>query len=320
MYFNRATIEDEALLGGYKNKFNSPLIDRTGVYNDGHLIVSPIPSGTTNLSFEGCMNARAIDLLKKASMNGRDLRISYSGGIDSTSALTALLRHRDMYPEVRIWVVMTESSYNEYPEFYENHVKMKTRVLWVDELEVYNALTQPDEKPYYLVTGEIGDQLFGSALMFRKAFKDKLGLRYTAPDFHKLLDLCPNPEYTWGQALWWINFTLKYQWVQIRMYAQFNGKVDFSDIYHFFDTPEFQMWSMQTPMSVKFEDYSKPWTYKMPAKKYIYDFAGDLWYYKTKEKKPSLCNTVERGISKDLSRVTEDFRIYKLRTVEYEVI
>ena len=323
--YNKKIVEDENLLGVERQLFKSPLIDRTKTINQNLKIISAIPTQTTSMAFSDLMDERALSLLKKADAEQRDLRVSYSGGIDSTSVLCALLKHKEEYPEVKITVVMSDESYYEYPEFYENHLKNKVDVQWVNSLEVLQALTKESEKPYYIVTGEIGDQLFGSALMFKSTpdlLQDKWATNLKMISYVKLLDIAKkNPFFEQDRSLasflWWMNFTLKYQWVQLRMCVSF-GPSQFKNIIHFFDSNKFQKWAITHPMEEKFNDFTKPQTYKMPAKQYIFDFAGDLWYLKSKVKVPSLCNTVEDSFATDLSRITEDLKVYKLRLEEYE--
>ena len=323
--YNKTIIEDEQLLGSERVLFCSPLIDRTRTVNQNLKIMTEIPSGTTSLSFDEIMDERGRHLLELADKENKDIRVSYSGGIDSTSVLVALLKNKEEYPEVKITVVMSDESYYEYPEFYENHLRDKTEVKWVPSTSVLETLCEQGEKPYYIVTGEIGDQLFGSAIMFRKTpelLRDKWATNLKMINYKKLHDIAiKNPFFeqdrSYGCFLWWINFTLKYQWVQLRMCVSF-GPSQFKNVVHFFDTEDFQKWSMSHPMEEKFPDYDKPQTYKMPAKKYIFDFAHDLWYFKSKVKVPSLCNTIEDSFASDLSKITEDFKVYKFRMEEYE--
>jgi hypothetical protein len=193
---------------------------------------------------------------------------------------------------------------------------------------VIKTLCQTREKKYYIVTGEIGDQLFGSMKMFECKNPEMLSRAFATElkSFHyqKLKPLAmKNPFYNEDKSyacfLWWLNFTLKYQWVQVRMLVRL-GREHAQNLIHYYDTDDFQAWALSTPMKEKFTDFSKPYTYKMPAKKYIFDYANDLWYFVSKQKVPSLYNTVEKKFTTDLSRISEDFRIYNIREEEYEVV
>lgn len=327
-YYNKNIIEDPSLLGLQRKYFNSPLIDRTGTIDQGLKILTPLALNTTTDSFEKIMDDRAVQLLKLASKNNRNIKVAYSGGIDSTGVMVALLRHKEEYPDVTIINVMSRESYLEYPEFYDKHLSIKTEVRFVDSLEVLAELGKQEDKKHYIVTGEIGDQLFGSALMFKlnnpQILVEPWANTLTCFHYTKLIDLVrKNPFYETDKSyacfLWWLNFTLKYQWVQIRICAKL-GRHIVQDLIHFYDSPEFQAWAVSTPMEEKFHDYTRPETYKMPAKKYIFDYAKDLWYYMAKTKMPSLYKTVEDSFAKDLIRITEDFRIYKVREEEYEFV
>jgi len=325
--YNKTIIEDEELLGEERRIFQSPLIDRTNTIKQNLKLISRMPTETTPKSFSEIMDIRAKQLLKKAKNTGRDIRVSYSGGIDSTSVLCALIKYNEEYPEVNITVVMSDESYYEYPEFYENHLKSRVAVQWVTSLDVLETLVKESEKPYYIVTGEIGDQLFGSAIMFTlspELLEDKWATNLKLVNYLKLEPIAKqNPFFEEDRSLanflWWLNFTLKYQWVQLRMCVSL-GPEHFRNTIHFFDSDLFQSWAITHPIEEKFPDFTKPQTYKMPAKQYIFDFAKDLWYLKSKIKVPSLCNTVSDSFAKDLSRITSDLKIYKFRQEEYEVI
>nr|MCS5550338.1 hypothetical protein [Gammaproteobacteria bacterium] len=118
-------------------------------------------------------------------------------------------------------------------------------------------------------------------------YKDEFN-RHTIDLIKGLVDKMPILDETCGGVLSWLNFTLKYQWCQLRMYTMFD--IPYEKYEHFFDTTEFQQWSMSNPMSVKFPDYD-PTKYKLPTKDYIRSYTNDGIYYDRKEKVPSMQTT-----------------------------
>lgn len=98
-YYNKEIIKDINLLGQQSSFFGSPLIDRTNTYDQGLKILTPLVFRSTDLTFEQIMDQRAVELLEMATKNNRDIKVSYSGGIDSTAVLVGLLKHKDDYPD-----------------------------------------------------------------------------------------------------------------------------------------------------------------------------------------------------------------------------
>lgn len=313
-YFDSDVVDRPGYLEDFVKRFNAPLIDRSGVMNSEHLILTKIPEELdySTPDFFDVTDIRAKKILSRAEREDKNIRISYSGGIDSVCVLVAFLKHKHHYPDVEIEVVLSADSVKEYPKFFNEHIKDKLKTLRADGNLLYRVIPEDHGKPFLLVTGELGDQLFGSALMFKGDYQTQLENKWDetfTPMFVEywkpLIDLMPEREHiSAAEVFWWLNFVLKYQWVQLRMYVLIDAKVHHDDIVHFFGGRAYQNWSMITPMSVKFPDLSDPTTYKLPAKQYIYDFTGDEEYYKTKRKHGSLKDNLKNPIRKRLERIT----------------
>lgn len=320
-YYNHKIMSNPEYLKGFSRRFNTPLIDRSGVMNKSIGIISKITSKAKPpfKKFNKIADHRGYIILKKAQDENKDIRVSYSGGIDSTVVLISLLKSKDKFPDVKIIVVMSDKSIEEYPLFYKKHIQDKLTVWKTNDKSLAKTLSTDTEKGFLIVTGELGDQLFGSALMFRDNLKDKLNeswaigftpkfVRYWKP----LVDKHPQQDdLSVANVLWWFNFVLKYQWVQLRMFVMLDGVVPLDDFIHFFGGPRFQTWAMNAPMNVKFPDLKDEKTYKMPAKKYILKFTGDKKYFKEKLKKGSLKENLDTGISKGLKKIDKNFKLTK---------
>jgi hypothetical protein len=260
------------------------ILDRTNTLKFGdfeYSTLTAIPEFSifTN-SFEEVCDARAHQLVKKA--DDTSINIMWSGGIDSTTAVVAFLRN-NLHKHIHL--LLNNKSINEYPWFYEN-VILKENIS-------HSLVEKPKDHLHYSkvnVTGEIGDQIFGSAAFFDAHHKGKLFSKpeeYYDPEFleimseqikHSPYELKETKDY-----MWWVNFSLKYQNVQLRIYPTIF--MPYGGIDHFFDTDDFQLWSMNNP-DKKIRDTLE--SYKWPAKDYIFDYTKDEQYRQTKLKVGSL--------------------------------
>ncbi|PPU93758.1 hypothetical protein [Xanthomonas albilineans] len=262
----------------------------------------PIPDATTTqqISFAHCCDARARALLDAHAR----LHVMWSGGIDSTVALVALLKALSGNELDRLTVYLSSHSIAENPGFYQAHI--------AGRLSVQRTVSKVGLYENMVVTGELGDQLFGSDLMLEAT--RRLGFESLAQPhalvlprlfgsiaaneqtgtalyrrYAPIADEAPYPLVSAQDFLWWWNFSQKWQHVKYRQllyeppgsdYRALLGKIQ-----HFFDTPAFQHWSITHPADKLGASID---TYKMPAKRYIVAFTDDQRYL-TKVKIGSLC-------------------------------
>jgi hypothetical protein len=88
--------------------------------------------------------------------------------------------------------------------------------------------------------------------------------------------------------MWWMNFSYKYQHVLLRSLAHGtwgNPKFFYSKLIHFFNTDEFNYWSINNV-----QQFLSTSNNKMLANNYIIKFTG-IESYARKTKQPSLQNT-----------------------------
>jgi hypothetical protein len=224
----------------------------------------------------------------------------------------------------RLVILLSMDSVLEYPEFYLRFIDGRFPVV-----SVQPPMAQAVQPGALNVTGEHGDQLFGSQLLApsvrrevaHEPYRDLLPLvmlerlrnpldvwrvgRYLQP----VLDSAPAPVVSLFDALWWLNFSLKWQDVSLRMVG-LSGELAparFGALRHFFRTDAFQCWSIATTPGRPV----RAWTdYKTPAKEYIRTFTGDERYFRQKIKEDSLRNVL--GASGPVARnriyMREDFR------------
>lgn len=287
---------------------SSPLVisyvfDRTRTLLDVPDItpIRPIGKITTPKGLSDICDSRAEQIVFSA--GGRPIYVFWSGGIDSTAALVSLLKQTG----ATIVVVMNKESIKEYPYFYTRFVKNKLTTKMVDHATIYGI---PKSIDTYLadgivVTGELGDQIFGADRIFKTSltnpnllmqpWQDTFTDKTLVDKYVEFAEACPFKLKTYKEFWWWINYSLKYTYVCFRMLrTSYTFKFD-QNMFHFFDTEHFNDWAISTPMEVKFfgVDGKK---YKQPLKDYIFKFTNDVEYQQHKTKQDSL-QSVHPGIN-----------------------
>lgn len=284
--------------------FGATLIDRTESIDTGikfHLIDPINELSKSNKTFEEICERTASEITQKTP--NKTIRVLWSGGIDSTVALISLikdLKNKDQVPRLKI--LLSKESINEFPSFYKHEIENRIVYQLIRDT-IYNHIDDDEIS----VTGEHGDQLFGSdklkyAVETGEAYRPyqdvleyfisrKLG---TEKHTTSIIDyLSPQLKYspvkidTFYDYLWWMNFSMKWQNVSLRLiYGLNKSHKDLNkSIIHFFQNTEFQNWSI----SNHDKKIKKEWkSYKYVAKKYIYDFHKNHDYFVNKEKEPSL--------------------------------
>ncbi|MBL4846692.1 MAG: hypothetical protein JKY65_14310 [Planctomycetes bacterium] len=280
-------------------------LDRTQTLDMGleYEILDELPTDGNGASFEAVCEQVADGIVSDALANDQAIQLAWSGGIDSTVALISIVaRLIDRGELERLTVLLSLDSIREYPRFYAKSIQGKLRTEPLP-IPIPTALREDA----LTVTGEHGDQLFGSdhladlvksglaqrpyADVLPLFFFDKLGctesakrlMEYLAPQVEK----APVPISTAFDFIWWCNFSLKWQQVALRIPAFRRGAIEpfVRTTRHFFGDPRFQAWSLSNPQVRRIQDWR---AYKLEAKKVILDATGDFEYFVGKEKAPSL--------------------------------
>lgn len=284
-------------------------------------------------TYHECCLERAEEIVKYARKNEYSIGVLYSGGIDSTVILAALMQVVDSADlKNLVTVFMNQKSIQENPNFYYSSIRnsfaIKSSETFGEVMNNHNFL---------MVDGEHNDQLFGTDLLssminifgfdflyqkcdrenVTKFFTQKGMSQYAANCwFSAILDstcYCPVPIKTIYDFFWWYNFSFKWQSVFFRIALRSDDSLQGKQIsnieklkhQHFFSSDNFQNWSifsMLTPDKKILTDWA---SYKHAAKKFIYDFNKDEEYFKNKLKFPSLANLffnkkVPVGLTSDL--------------------
>ena len=260
--------------------------------------ISQLP--TNKKTYEEMAVERAIEL---KNLEG-NIYIMYSGGVDSTTALVAFMISWSDEELKRVHILASTQSIGEFPQMWNSIVdKFKGRIT------TSYAHIEKACKKGHIITGEHGDQIFGSDVLKRvvkyhgeegihQNWEDKMPTVYNSlfgeEISKKFIEVyreptiaCPFPIKSCFDWVWWFNFTNKWQHVKYRLlsYKEWEDpKNNFSKIHHFFDTPDWQRWSLDNH-DKKIENTLV--TYKVTAKKFIVKHTN-FHLYMTKSKKGSL--------------------------------
>lgn len=279
--------------------------DRTNTLTSNlKLEASPIPDATGfTKSFAEVADEKGVELWNE----DKELKVYWSGGIDSTVALVSLLKSKPSDWHDKLKIIYTLNSIEEYPLFWNNYIKDKIQTEEV-------LMTERDANKYYMdkpfyspvirhiadnlnkgltITGECGDQLFGSSgfvshpEILKMTVDEFIKNKYPndIEDIKLFNSKCPYTISSIKDLFWWWNFNLKWEEVSYRSLAMVKNSNNINNVRHFFRTDNFQKWSVMNP-DKKLKDTLK--SYKFTAKDYIYDYTSDEDYRDNKLKIGSL--------------------------------
>ncbi len=277
-----------------------------------------LPKRESNFSksYEEICSDRARNLMRIQDDRGGKLALLYSGGIDSTMVFISLLEAMGAREfKDRVTIYMTQDSINENPNLYFNFIRPNSF-----EIKSSTRFRYLFDGTSLVVGAEFNDQLNGSLLVYDlvEVYGDEIINRKFSIDFLKQFlssrELSPLAQSLWinyfektlplqdvGKIetvfdfFWWFNFIYKWQSVYFRMPLRVprHIRARMSDNYlsnfyfHFFDTADFQQWSMNNP-DLRIQGQWN--TYKWHTKELIYKHTKDKDYRDHKLKLGSLYN------------------------------
>lgn len=252
--------------------------------------------------------------------------VFYSGGIDSSVIVETMLNTWSKEDLKRVSIVMLSTSIIENPIAWKKIYKIfKDRIYSAfDSTEITQLIL--DTPNSIVVNGELADQLFGSDVIFQLEHHmdwDSIFEPWQAviptfyyDMFHKreshrphyqmskadvkefFLDIvrttkkCPFELKTAFDFLWWFNYTNKGQTVYTRFLTKFpdmNVLYREERIVPFFYTMDFLRWAIDNHEGDKKILKTKE-SYKIEAKKHLYELTKDKDYLEKKQKIGSLGN------------------------------
>jgi hypothetical protein len=283
---------------------------------------------TQDLDYETICVARARWFMDYAKSTNRKIFLMWSGGIDSSTIVCSfILACTPQEIKENIVVGMSEYSIRENPSLYKRFV-----MPGFEKVSSHRFTYYMGHKDYITITGEGNDQLFGSAVignllkwdkdiigkattndLLFKCFNLMIGDRETCNRFIKIFNCviagAPVPITTIFQYFWWINFSLKWQCVYMRilgLVTKENAQTlqPESNYFTFFHTPEFQLWSLNNSDKLIKGTWN---TYKYVCKDLIFKVNNDEIYRENKCKRGSLSSI---AIYKDMGTyIDENFKI-----------
>jgi hypothetical protein len=261
---------------------------------------------------EICLN-RAREIIVSAS--GKKICVLWSGGVDSTAIVCALLM-AGVDPKQLI-LAHTHMSVREYPYFFllmKEKLKIKSlQYSWSLSLKQYETMG-PD---VLFVTGWCADQLFGSNVNqrypelyridwkngFKKMIKDR-DIKGEASDkqidenlykFGVYADKIGLPIKYTCEALWLFNFAIKWSHVSMDLKLTLTDSYQKENVINFYEDMDFQEWSIEHYQEFYLHNQSTDVAnYKRPLKELIYEYTKDKAYLENKGKVNSWCSAVAR--------------------------
>lgn len=246
------------------------------------------PSSQSKTFGEICIDTAA----KIANSTDRQIAVSWSGGIDSTVALVALLQTVE---HDRITVVCNRASIDEFPSFYQDKIQNQLKTMSLVELSSHY-------KDFFTVSGDGGDTVWGviddsfwakNQHVLNHRWQDVIDQSLVDMDFVEEFCSWSGTEInSWLDLRVWFYLCCKWQDKCMRPYYLRQDLTD-SDTIAFYDVDRsFQNWTMNNLdriIGATWQDY------KIPAKEFIYQYHPDVDYLKNKSKVGSF--TIDRDLT-----------------------
>ena len=289
------------------------------------LDIVPNFSVRRKLDFTEVTDSRAVDLLKK-SQDYKNIFLFYSGGIDSTMILCAMIKNWSSHDLDKVTIVMNQHSIDENKNMFTDHISGQFGIVNTDE---YFTGRKINNDTLY-ITGALGDPLMAaenntisydalypnsynmpwinhvdSLMKYFSIHSDLETARYIIDTVIQSLAKCNFEVETIYEFFWWLEFNWGwdvdiYQSVWYWRLAEATDTKQFLEDNQFiwFNTVDYQDWAINTiGTSLMVGDSIQMSKYSM--KKYIYDFNRDSSYFMNK--------VHEGSISKNKSLITTIF-------------
>ena len=264
-----------------------------------------------NRSWTEVTDQRCLDL--RASHWHRPWVLFWSGGIDSTVIVAAIIKNLPRADFDNITIACNAVSIWENPQFYFDHIKPNFKI--VNSKGIFLG---DNSQNAYLINSDPADQLFGCLGGYLDTLHQNPELLHTniinnkdcAIDFftnivdkkfaewyyHVLVTNANSagvPATTLYDLMWWSGFNNAWASVKLGFLTQGkraqlkNAKHYIDEFINWFDSKDYQLWSMNRN-NVAEQLGANPSEVKLAAKKYIYSVDNNRYYFKFKTKMPSI--------------------------------
>lgn len=265
---------------------------------------SPIPTVTqVDPNINNVFDSVAENLVKSALVSNKDVYLLWSGGIDSTAILVALLRNNNREFLKRLTVVHSNDSIRENAYFYRYFIHGQIRTVDIADF----LITGENYKNMLLLDGDAGNQVFGCATIYNLYYRQPDLLNQPWNQVSNLVDIiaggselvldllqesvahAPFEISTVYDLLWWSNYNFKWDEVLHRAMYYYTQHLspaqsrDFfkNNLFRFFEDADIQRWAIVYREQRRELAQLHP---KWPVKNYIYQFdKNDLWFANKQE-------------------------------------
>lgn len=260
-----------------------------------------------------------------------NIYVMWSGGIDSTAVMTAIFKTFNRADLDRVTVFCDYRSIAENPNYFKLIIKNKIKT------KASTMFMEPFLEKGWVVTGELGDQIFGHDMIsilarrhgehvIHEKFDDHIpnffesmkpgGAKYVREILYPILNEAPFKITTVYEFAWWYNITQKWQNVKLRCFTcntWKNPKHSYSKIIHFYDHEDFEIWSIHGK-ELKIDKTLQ--SFKQISKEFSIDWSKDFDFI-NKRKEISLINLffgldLNWALDEDWNFISKDEAIKKI--------
>jgi hypothetical protein len=278
------------------------------IENNNSILPSPDLDPWFSLSFKDATDQRSIEILNISKLLNKPIGVYWSGGIDSTVVLSALVKNYspEQLSTVEVW--LNHYSIMENPLFFNQVIKDKIKFSIVHDNGFHNNVVsshvvcdgEPADKLWLVEIGLVFAREYGlSSLqqsistgkdMFVKFMSRFMPVSHAQRWMEILESNIKKKRHivnTIGDLFSWINFNF---YITSHYYQRFSQSVgisswhDFKNHYHpWYGTTNYQKWAWGVDAVTK-NKLSSLTDYKLTAKKYIFDLTKDEFslHFKTK--------------------------------------
>lgn len=277
----------------------------------------PLPDLATpeNRSFKELMDSRAQEIYQSSRSLGKKLMLMWSGGIDSTGMLTALLKHIPTNEQADlITICLTPDSIMENFEFYRRYISGRLPIIHKINVDISDDFFRNT----IITSGDTADHLFFFGGL---AFRERFGTDIWTKPWRDNLDRLLNPQfenhsYSWkflyskvvenmrqsdlpdlnsvGDVFYWLQLNFMWEGTNLRplhtpsMRKDFRTTIQPKHVHEFLDhifysTKDFQRWSFTNRHRQQSIPYANH-TFKQELRDYIVEFDGNRSYHQFKQK------------------------------------
>jgi hypothetical protein len=331
--FSNLPTESKVPYLGLMPRQGNPLVIKTNIKQCIDISM-PVYRSDFNLTWEEVTDQRALEIEKIVEESKSEVMIQWSGGIDSTCMLSAIIKNFKPYNLKRVVVACNWGSIIENPVFYEEQIKNKFKCVDINQHTRHSAKLT--------IGGEIADKLTISVAnidqymgvrdhkmysvswrkqpqglidYFKSVFGSDAFAHWLFLEVSENIDSTNIPIETYFDFMWWINFN--YHWISsvflewLHHYRHETWGQHQKKFILWYNTQNYQLWSMKnTPEQSREHGIN---SLRQDAKQYIFDVDKNSWY---KDYKIKISSPGRKGLSStpQVFAITNDFRTLYLES------